>query len=508
MGLFDAMFGGGTKVELLLDTPSATAGGVIGGKVVLHGGKKPYPLKELTVSLIASGATGGDDDDDDDDGMARQVVAAGVQLAASSRHEYAFRLAVPVDAPSTAHDVSYAVVAEADIPGVVDPSTTVGVNVMASGPARGADGGAGYVVGRFPGLESQDEDELCDALRELFLASYSEGASLMEAEPRVRSLVETGSVRVRRAALEAWANLVDNRVQPHHLHVLYAVANRPGLDEETFEQVIVAATKFAEEGALPLVQQLAGHPEETVRARVASNLRFNAAEKFQGKRELLGRLADDASAEVRAEAVGALTSYADDTATVQWIAAHASSDPSPRVQAACVSALTFACFHDMASIALGVWEKQAATNPNASVRAEVARGLGRQPPAALSRVYALAQRLASDADDEVREAIAFEFHNLSEFPQLLPVAQHMAERDASPEVRRRALEGMSGLMTPDHAAAFYGSRLAHARTEEDLWPLVSALRSHGEHPAVRRLLTQIGQCPFPDIAEVARDAMN
>src|SRR5439155_8811674 len=128
------------------------------------------------------------------------------------------------------------------------------------------------IEARFPNLRSQDEDALCDSLRDFFLACYSEGGQLMEAEQLVAWYMQNGTVRVRRQAIEAWGNLVDNRVQPQHLQTLYAVAGTPGLDDETFEQVIVAATKFAEEGALPLVQQLAQNPSADVREKVAQNL--------------------------------------------------------------------------------------------------------------------------------------------------------------------------------------------------------------------------------------------
>lgn len=52
MGLLDSMFGGGTKLGMSLDTPQSSAGGVVGGKISLHGGKKPMKLTELTVKLL------------------------------------------------------------------------------------------------------------------------------------------------------------------------------------------------------------------------------------------------------------------------------------------------------------------------------------------------------------------------------------------------------------------------------------------------------------------------
>src|SRR4029079_16403884 len=103
-----------------------------------------------------------------------------------------------------------------------------------------------------------------------------------------------------------------------------------------------------------------------------------------------------------------------------------------------------------------------------------------QPKAAFQRVWAIAQRLAADADDEVRSALAFEFCNMHELPQMLPNAQHMAEKDASKKVRKQALRAMTSLMPAPQAAAFYGQLMAKARTESDLWTVVSALRQHSE----------------------------
>jgi HEAT repeat protein len=314
-------------------------------------------------------------------------------------------------------------------------------------------------------------------------------------------------VRVRRAALEAWANLVFNRVQPNHLQTLYAVANTPGLDDETFEQVIIAATKFAEEGALHLVQQLAEDPRAEVRAKVAENLRFNAAEKFAGKRELLVQLAQDPVPAVRAAAVGALSCFTDDQQLMHWVANIADADPDPAVQAQCVATLSLLHHHGMGELALAVYEKHT-QNPNAQVRSKIAEQLGWQPPAAMQRVWGIAQRLAQDPDEEVRRALAFQFCNMEKMPQLLPIAQHMAQQDPSAEVRREALGSMSALMPPQQAAALYAQMFAHARSEDDVCPLVRGLRHHRDHGEAKRVLTQIGQSRFSGAADAAREALS
>ena len=107
----------------------------------------------------------------------------------------------------------------------------------------------------------------------------------------------------------------------------------------------------------------------------------------------------------------------------------------------------------------------------------------------------------------MRRTLAFEFTNMEKMPQLLPIAQHMAQHDVSADVRKDALGAMSALMPAQQAAQFYGQLMTQARTEHDMWPLLNGLRHHRENEDVKRLLSQIGQCPFPDVADAARDAL-
>ncbi len=509
MGLLDSMFGGGTNLALTLDTTTSSPGSVVGGRVVLGGGTKPLKLTELKVSLLyvrVQTREGQSLPDIDAREVAHQVVAAGGDVPPGSRQDFTFRLTVPGDLPPTAHNVSFQVVATADIPSVKDPSAKADLKVVEASKNPNRRIPLAEIEARFKNLRSQNEEELVEALREFFLACYSEGSELMEAEPLVAWYMQNGTVRVRRQALEAWANLVDNRVQPQHLQTLYAVANTPGLDDETFEQVIVAATKFAEEGALPLVQQLAGDARSDVRAKVAQNLRFNAAEKFNGKRELLVALAQDQAAPVRKAAVSALSCFRDDQQLMHWVAGLADADPDADVQAECVSTLSLVHHNGMGELALAVFEKHT-QNASPKVREAIAGQLGWQPAAALQRVWGIAQRLAQDPDEEVRRSLAFQFCNMEKMPQLLPIAQHMAQQDSSAEVRREALGSMAALMPPQQAAALYLQLFSQARSEDDVWPIVRGLRHHRDHGDVKRVLSQIGQSPFTSAADAAREAL-
>src|SRR5512139_3436405 len=323
MGLLYSMFGGGTSLALTLDVPTASAGGVVGGKVYLTGGKKPLKLTELQVKLLYVCVTSRDDSplpNIDTRILLTQTVAAGEDLPPGQQKTFAFRFTVPYGTETTAHNVSYKVLASADIPSVKDPSADVELRVVDADEDEHRLLPLEEVFGRFPDLRSNNEGQQIEALRELFLACYSEGAQFMEIEPFLADLMRRGTVGVRRAALEAWANLVDNRVKQEHLQTLYAVANMPGLDEETFDQVIIAGCKFAEEGAFHLVQQLAQHPSSHVRKEVASNLRFNAAEKFAGKRELVIQLAQDQDPAVRAAAMGTFSCFRDDQQIMHGVA--------------------------------------------------------------------------------------------------------------------------------------------------------------------------------------------
>ena len=511
MGFLDSMFGGGTAIALALDTTTASPGGVVGGKVTLVGGNKPLRLTDLSIRIMFVETTMQDDSPlpkIDIREVAKQTVAAGTDLPPGSQQTFAFRVSVPHDLPPTAHNVTFQVSAVADIPGVKDPSASAELRVIEASENANHRLPLEEIYMRWPALRGTDEGPLGEALYEFFLACYSEGASLMEAEPVIVWHLQNGTVGIRKKALEAWSNLVDNRVTPQHLQTLYGVANLPGLDEDTFEQVIIAATKFAEEGALPLVQHLAVDPRSDVRAKVAANLRFNAADKFNGKRELLVQLAQDSSSEVRKAAVGALSCFRDDQQLMYWVANMADQDPDADVQAECIGTLGLVHHHGMGELALSVYEKHCA-NPNARVRSEISRNLSWQPQTAFPRVWGIVQRLAQDTDEEVRKSLAFQFNNMSDLPQLLPIAQHMAERDPSSEVRNDAMGAMAALMRPDQAIAYYQSRFQQAAADESMmWAVLNGARHHREHPHAKQLLTHIGQCHFPHVANAAREALS
>ena len=509
MGLLDSMFGGGTAISLTLDRPTGSPGGVVGGNVVLTGGKKPLKLTKLRAHLIYVSVQSNEEGGlpaVDARVIGEQVLAAGVDLAPGGSYPFSFRLTIPYDTMPSAYNTSYKIQVVADIPTVKDPTAEADFKVVEADRDQHRSLPYNEVLAQFPGLQAQHEEPLCDALNKLFLECYSDGQKYMEVEPLVAHHMRTGTVRVRRQALQTWANLVDNRVQPQHLQSLYAIANTPGLDQDTFDEVIRAACKFAEEGALGMVQQLARSNDPHVRTQVAQSLRFDAARRFQGKRELLVGLVQDPEAAVRAATIGALTDFQDDAQIVYGVANMIDRDPSPEVQAAGVSFLALAHHHGHGDLALTVFERHA-QNPSDRVRKEVAEVLHWQPEAAAQRVWAIVQKLLQDPSEDVRRAIAFQFINMERFPQFLPLAQWCADNDPSEEVRRDALRGLTRLMPVRQLSAYYQQKLAANPPTDVVYAIISGLRDHNKDREVLQVLTRLGQHPDPDVANAARDAM-
>jgi uncharacterized protein YciW len=103
--------------------------------------------------------------------------------------------------------------------------------------------------------------------------------------------------------------------------------------------------------------------------------------------------------------------------------------------------------------------------------------------------------------------MAFQFANLSQFPQLLPLIQHAAENDPSEEVRTEALRGMARLAPAPQLVAYYQHKLAQNPPGDVLWAIVGGLRDQNESREAKALLTQLGQHPDSDIANAAREAL-
>lgn len=503
MGLLDKMFGGGTALEVQLDATQVPVGGMLGGRAVVRGGKKDLSITDLKVRLLYVCVTARDDSpipNIDTRILLDHTITTNQSLPAGAEQTYAFSLQIPGGTQPTAHNTSYKVTVVADIPGVKDPSATVDLKVTDAAGMASFD----EIYARWPALRGQAQRPLVDALWDLNSAIYSERDALITAEPLLASLIRTHAGDVRRVAISTWANLLDGRVRPEHLRLLGELVGLD-LDVETTKQVVEAAAKFADEGALAHVEGFARHPDPEIRRELGQALRFAAADRFPGKKQLVLALAADPEASVREAAFGALSDFRNDVQIMQMCAAQIDRDPSPDVQAACIGALCFGHHHGMGELTLQVYERHLA-NPHERVRKAVAEELHWLPETARPRIAAMVQRLLSDPSDEVRRTCAWHFRNLEAFPELAGMLRHVIENDPSSEVRKDALGALSAVAPIGEAVAYYRWILQARPTEEVAWAVLDGVRWR-EQPEARALLSELASSGFVEVARSAREAL-
>ncbi|MEZ4451623.1 MAG: HEAT repeat domain-containing protein [Nannocystaceae bacterium] len=508
MGLLNKLFGGGTKLDLTLDAAQIPAGGVLSGRLTLHGGKKALTLTSLKVRLVyflVKSKEGSSLPEIDTRVILDQTLASGEDLPAETVRDYEFRFQIDKDTAPSGDGVSYKVMAAADIPKVADPTAEATFTITE---------GAGMdldvltlddAYARWPNLQSDDEEELVDGLRDVHLACYSERENLQVLEPILAGHIRSGTTEVRKQALEAWANLLDGFVRKEHLKLLNELAAQRTMDRDFLREVITAAAKFADEGALPLIKELARSPDPEVREEVAQQLRFAASDKFKGKLDLLQSMAADPVDTVRAAVIGAYSDYRDNKKVMAWVAEQIGKDPSPKVQAACVSTLALLHHHGQGALTLQVYERCLGSE-HQEVRKELTENLqwlGEENEAAIRR---LAERLLADRDPEIRRSMAWQFVNLRDFPGLAPLV-HRAAADPDPKVRADALFGMSSVTEAPQLVAIYRQRLGEEPTESIHWGVISGLRDHSETTEGQALLQELTRSPMSDIARSARELL-
>lgn len=503
MGLLDKMFGGGTAVEVQLDATQVPVGGILSGKAIVRGGKKDLELTSLHVRLLYVSVTAKDDSplpDIDTRILINNAIASNQSLPAGSDHTFTFQLQIPAGTEPTAHNVTYQVMVVADIPKVKDPSAKVELKVI-----EGADGAAmtgAELFGRWPALQGTAEQPLVDALYDLHGAIWNEREGLIGAEPVLAGLIRQHTGRVRKVALETWAHLLDGRARKENLQLLGELASGD-LDQETTKGVIEAAAKFADEGALPLVQRYVQHPDAEIRRELAQALHFGGGRKdFPGKRDLVLALAQDGDAEVRAAAFGAFSAYNKDPQMMQRVAQQIEGDPSPEVQKACVGALAFA---KDKNLTWQVWSRHVA-NPHEEVRKEVAENLHWLPSEQIGMVQPLVQQLLADPSEEVRRTMAWQFRNMSDFPGLAPLLRHAIENDPAERVRKDGLGALASVIPIDEAVAYYRAVLAQGGGASMHWAVLDGVR-YKDEPSAKALLAEMASSPHADVARAAREAM-
>lgn len=501
------MFGGGTEVEVHLDATQVPVGGVLSGRAIVKGGKKDLELDALKVRLLYVSVQSNDDSpmpDIDTRILIDNTITTNQPLPAGSTQEYTFQLPIPDGTEPSAHNVSYKVLVAADIPKVKDPTAEAKLKVVEASVDGDKLASLDEIYSRWPALRGAEPRPLIDALHDFRNECYGERETLIIAEPILAGLVRRSTGDVRRAAIEAWANLLDEQVRPENLKLLEELA-ASDLDLETTKEVVEAAAKFADEGAMLIIAGYAQHSDAEIRERVASALRFASWEKYPGKKELVLGLCRDPDPSVRSAAFGAIGDFNDDPQVAQMCAAQIDHESSPDVQAAMLDALAFAHHHGLGDLTFSVYERQL-QNPHERVRLELADNLHCLPSDQPERVGALARALLSDASPEVRRKTAWQFRNLRDFPTLAPLLQHAIENDPDPEVRLDGLGALSSVIAMSDAVAYYQARMQQEPTEKVYRAVLDGVRWRDE-PEAKQMLQALAGCEFVDVARRARSAL-
>ena len=514
MGLLDRMFGGGTKLELKLDTDKIPEGGTLSGTLSLSGGKKPLKLTALKVRLVYMKVEASDDSpipDIDVQVLLDNTVVANGELPPGSLQKHDFSFKVPT---GTDPDGDYRVIAVADIPKVKDPKAEAKLTVIAPDPSGANQGMFSRLTGKpkedeilaqFPGLMSNDEEERSDALHDLTCASYDEDNNFVNIAPTLGRMMNEGSADVRAAALQAWGNVLNNRAEPQHIQALQNMAADPAIssNRQLMDEVIAVAAKFAEEGAAPLVKWFAQHENPDIRKEMADRIRFDADDDFLEKRAVLSAMVNDPDAGVRASAVGGLSEYNDEAAMVQDFAQRSLSDPSPEVQAACLSAMTLSHHNGFGDLVFSTFQ-QHLQNQHVKVRKEIAESCHWLPTD--QRLAGIVHALLNDPSTEVRRAMAWQGCNMSEHPELGELFMRACD-DPDEEVAQDALKGMGRLLGWDAGVQFYRQRLAQRPTEETAWGVYYGIYGDLDEEPALALMRELASSQFADVASSAREAL-
>lgn len=507
MGLLNKLFGGGTKLAISLDSSQVPAGGVLSGTLTLTGGKKDLTLTALKVRLLhllVRQKEGSSLPEIDTNLVVDHTLCEGEPIPKKSTRDFEFRFELPNHLDPSGDGVSYTVMAVADIPKVADPTAKTTLTVVEGGMSTGFTLDDCYK--RWPDLRSTDPEAQCEALREVMLECYSARDHLQVLEPELARLLRKSTGDVRTQALETWANLLDGHARKEHIKLLRELISAGG-DDDFRRELITAAAKFAEEGALPLIKELAKSPDAKVREQVADQLRFAAEDKFRGKLGVLESMADDPEPAVRAAVIGAYSDYRDKKKLMKQVAQKLDSDPSPEVQAACISTLCLLHDYKQGPLAVEMYQKHL-KNPNRKVRQEIAENLHWFPKTEAATVQQMAEQLLSDNDAEVRRKMAWYCTNMHKFPGLSTKAKQVAANDPDAKVRGDMLSGMQALLPTDQLVAFYRERLATDANEHVAWGVYSGL-NHDEHkgPQADALMRELASCPFESVASSARNSL-
>jgi uncharacterized tellurite resistance protein B-like protein len=513
MGLLGSLFGGGTKLELQLDTAVIPEGGTLSGTILVSGGKKPLQIDALKVRLVyvlVTPSKEGGLPKIDLKVLLDNTVVSNQALPPALVQKHTFSFAVP---KGTDPSGTYKVVAVADIPGVKDPSAESELKVIPPYVGKGGSGGIlgkimgnkhteEQVLGQFPDLLSADEDELRSALFALQCEAYDRENNFTNIDKFLANKMMSGSPEIRETALAAWAVVMDNRVKPENIKTLESLANDQHISRRMLNEVIAAAARFAEEGALPLVQRLTQHPDPEVRAEMATRLRLDADEKLVEKKQLLIQLAKDPDQEVRAAAFGGLNGFASDPQIANWLVSSSFSDPSAAVQSACVSALSLIHHHGMMDL-LQTTYMQHTQNRFSEVREELTNSLmwiGDDP-----RTANIIGALLKDPSVEVRRKMSWQGTNMSDHPEFGSMFMQSLN-DSDEEVRANTVGNSPLFMPLQDAIALAKQRFSAEPTKHMAWACLNVAR-RGKEQGNLGYMQELTQMPNRDVAQCAREEL-
>ncbi len=513
MGLLGKLFGGGTELAVALNSPNVIAGGVVAGKLTVTGGKKPLTMTSLVVSVVYVHVTQSSDSPlpkIELRQLTQTTVVANRALPPGQAQTFEFTAQLPEGLDA---DGKYKVIARADIPGVKDPSAEADFKVISPGAKRGGLMGALLgnreedILARYPGLLSTDEDELFSALLELRGDSYNEdGKKLVAIAPWLLRFVQTGPQDLRDEALETWATLLNNRARPSDIKELEALAaDMASFGRDLRRAIVIAATKFADEGAAPLLQRFARDANADVRETVARSLYLEADAELPGRYEMVVALTQDPENDVRKLAASALAAFTDNPDAMQRAVDIANSDPSPEVRAEALEAIALSHYNGMLELVLQAYYAHVGAQ-SSEIRKAIAGRLSSLP--ADPRVARLVQALLQDPSSEVRRRMAWSGVNMSDHPDLAPMYRHVAENDPDDEVRSEAVYGMRGFLAPAEAVAYARARLAADPTERMAWTALRVAQSSDEAPSSHALIAELARSPFRDVADSARSSLS
>jgi hypothetical protein len=503
MGLLSWLFGGGTQAKVQLDASQIPVGGMLSGTATITGGKKDHTLTKLQVRLLYVHVEKQDDSPlpkIDTRILVDETIAQAEVLPAGEAKEWSFSIKIPYGTEPSAHNVSYKVLVQADIPGVKDPTAEASLKVV-----EGAEGGEVASLEelylKYPGLKARGDD-LEDALRDFRNDCYSDREELIAAEPLLARMIreQTGDVRV--LALEAWATLLDGQVRKEHIKLLEDLSSDQYLADAMLREVIKAAAMFADEGGMKLVDKFKAHPDAEVRKELADQLRFAAENNFRGKKKLLQELVADTDASVRAAAVGAMSDFRDDKQAMALVLERLEQDDSDDVKAAAIGTLSLVFHHGMLEQQLKAYDAYS-THPSTKVRLEIADNLHWLPEGEAARVRPLIERLLGDADEDVRQRMVFQFRNMSGFKDMAGRVMEIASSDPSSDVRGEAIGSLGNLLEPEALFPYY-ERLLQGADRSTTYSVLGGLYDHRQHPHGRALLQAIANGPHEDPAESAR----